>query len=180
MGKTSPPRLRIFAGPNGSGKSLLSKALKNPADKRIKIGVFVNADEIEKVLNTSGFLDLKSYKVSAGDIVPPEPTKVLQLMYQFINNLNYKIENSKSKVEQIECLVYAHHEFIKIHPFNNGNGRTGRILMNIIALKFGYKPLELYYRHGDSRKIYIDAMKSADKGNFEPLTDLVSKELTAF
>lgn len=65
MSKSGPPRLRIFAGPNGSGKSLLSKALKNSSDKRIKIGVFVNADEIEKSLNTEGKLDLKSYKISS-------------------------------------------------------------------------------------------------------------------
>ncbi len=52
--------------------------------------------------------------------------------------------------------------------------------MNLIALKFGYKPLELYYREGESRKIYIEAMKQADKGNFEPLTSLINKELTAF
>lgn len=52
--------------------------------------------------------------------------------------------------------------------------------MNIVALKFGYKPLELYYREGESRKIYIDAMKLADKGNLEPLTTLIREELTAF
>jgi cell filamentation protein len=77
-------------------------------------------------------------------------------------------------------LIFAHYEFIRIHPFNNGNGRTGRILMNIIALKFGYKPLELYHREGESRKTYIDAMKLADNGNFEPLAILIRKELTTF
>jgi cell filamentation protein len=77
-------------------------------------------------------------------------------------------------------LVFAHYEFIRIHPFNNGNGRTRRILMNLVALKFGYKPLELHHREGNSRKIYIDAMKSADSGDFEPLTTLIRKELIAF
>jgi len=118
--------------------------------------------------------------VAVGSLTPPEPNKVLQLMYQFVENLNFKFENVINKEDQIDCLVYAHYEFIRIHPFNNGNGRTGRILMNLIALKFGYRPLELYYRQGDSRKIYIEAMKSADKGDFEPLTALISKELIPF
>lgn len=118
--------------------------------------------------------------VTVGQLTPPEPSKVLQLMYQFIDHLNFKIRNAETHQEHIDCLTFAHYEFIRIHPFNNGNGRTGRILMNIVALKFGYKPLELYYREGDSRKTYIDAMKSADNGNFEPLTTLISKELTAF
>jgi cell filamentation protein len=118
--------------------------------------------------------------VTVGQLTPPEPSKVLQLMYQFIDHLNFKIRNAETHQEHIDCLTFAHYEFIRIHPFNNGNGRTGRILMNIVALKFGYKPLELYYREGDSRIAYIDAMKSADNGNFEPLTTLISKELTAF
>lgn len=118
--------------------------------------------------------------VTVGQLTPPEPAKVLQLMYQFIDTLNFKIRNAENLQDHFDCLTFAHYEFIRIHPFNNGNGRTGRILMNIVALKFGYKPLELYYREGDSRKTYIDAMKLADKGNFEPLTTLIRKELTAF
>jgi len=118
--------------------------------------------------------------VTVGQLTPPDPSKVLQLMYQFIDNLNFKIRNAETRQDHIDCLTFAHYEFIQIHPFNNGNGRTGRILMNIVALKFGYKPLELYYREGDSRKTYIDAMKLADNGNFEPLTTLIRKELTTF
>lgn len=101
-------------------------------------------------------------------------------MYQFLDNLNFKTVNAKNSQDHIELLAFAHYEFIRIHPFNNGNGRTGRILMNLIALKFGYKPLDLYHRESDSRKIYIEAMKSADKGDFNPLFDLIRKELTTF
>lgn len=119
-------------------------------------------------------------EVSVGQLLPPKPTLVLQAMYQFLDNLNFKISISKTPAEHIDCLVYAHYEFIKIHPFNNGNGRTGRILMNLVALKFGYQPLELYYREGESRKFYIDAMKAADNGNFKILTELISEELVSF
>ncbi len=122
----------------------------------------------------------RTTSVVVGQLVPPEPAQVLHLMYQFIDNLNFKIEHSVDAPGHIECLTYAHYEFIRIHPFNNGNGRTGRILMNLVALKFGYMPLELYHRLGDSRKIYIDAMKSADSGDFEPLQILIRKELSAF
>ena len=118
--------------------------------------------------------------VTVGQLTPPDPSKVLQLIYQFIDNLNFKIRNAEKVQDHIDCLTFAHYEFIRIHPFTNGNGRTGRILMNIVALKFGYKPPELYYREGDSRKTYIDAMKFADSGNFEPLTTLIRKELTTF
>ncbi|TPG44601.1 Fic/DOC family protein [Flavobacterium pectinovorum] len=119
-------------------------------------------------------------EVSVGQLLPPKPTMILQAMYQFLDNLNFKLSISKTRNEQIDCLVYAHYEFIKIHPFNNGNGRTGRILMNIVALKFGYQPLQLHYREGESRKFYISAMKAADNGNFKMLTELISEELISF
>jgi cell filamentation protein len=122
----------------------------------------------------------RTTQVVVGQLTPPNPTQVLQLMYQFIDNLNYKIINATTLEEHIETLTFAHYEFIRIHPFNNGNGRTGRIVMNLVALKFGYKPLELYHREGDSRKMYIDAMKNADKGNFEPLMTLIRKEMSPF
>ncbi len=119
-------------------------------------------------------------EVSVGQLIPPKPNMVLHSMYQFIDNLNFKISISKNRQEHIDCLVYAHYEFIKIHPFNNGNGRTGRILMNVVALKFGYKPLELYQREGESRKFYIGAMKEADNGNFKILSQLIGEELISF
>jgi cell filamentation protein len=122
----------------------------------------------------------RTTSVIVGQLSPPEPNMILQLMYQFIDHLNFKMKQATNREEHIECLVYAHYEFIRIHPFNNGNGRTGRMLMNIVALKFGYKPLELYHREGDSRRIYIEAMKSADRGNFGTLSSLISEELVSF
>lgn len=122
----------------------------------------------------------RTNQVVVGQLTPPDPVHVIQLMYQFIDNLNFKVGISINYKDQLDTLTFAHYEFIRIHPFNNGNGRTGRILMNLLALKFGYRPLELYHREGDSRKIYIEAMKAADIGDFGPLTNLIRKELIPF
>jgi len=118
--------------------------------------------------------------VTVGQLIPPNPNQILHLMYQFIDNLNFRIKHATTLEDHLDCMVFAHYEFIRIHPFNNGNGRTGRILMNIIALKLGYRPLELYHREGNSRKVYIDAMKLADNGNYIALKDLIRKELYLF
>jgi cell filamentation protein len=122
----------------------------------------------------------RTVSVTVGQLEPPDPYQVPQLIYQFIDNLNFKMSISNIREEHLDCLVYAHYEFIRIHPFNNGNGRTGRILMNWVALKFGYKPLELYHRAGEARKTYINAIREVDKGNYEPLTELISSELSTF
>jgi cell filamentation protein len=118
--------------------------------------------------------------VTVGQLVPPEPERIVPLMYQFVENLNHKISHTKNINDHVDALTFAHYEFVRIHPFVNGNGRTGRMLMNLVALQLGYQPLELYHREGDGRKIYIEAMKSADKGDFKPLNDLIREELTAF
>lgn len=118
--------------------------------------------------------------VTVGQLIPPNPNQILHFMYQFIDNLNFKVNHATTLKDHLDCMVFAHYEFIRIHPFVNGNGRTGRILMNIVALKLGYKPLELYHREGNGRKIYIDAMKSADHGDYTVLKDLIRKELDLF
>ncbi len=118
--------------------------------------------------------------ITVGLITPPSFDKVPFFMYQFIDNLNYKIKNASTQTEHIECLVYAHHEFIKIHPFNNGNGRTGRILMNIVALKFGYQLLNIYHQKGNERGTYIAAMRAADNGDYSALSNLITEELRTF
>ncbi len=122
----------------------------------------------------------RTTNILVGQLEPPQPYQVVHSMHQFTDNLNFKTTIAKTKEEYIDCLVYTHYEFIRIHPFNNGNGRTGRMLMNLVAMKFGYKPLVLYHREGESRTVYIAAMKATDNGNFVPLRNLISSEVSAF
>jgi cell filamentation protein len=116
--------------------------------------------------------------VTVGQIEPPDPAKIPNLMYQYFDDLNFKVSHSKIKSEHIQTLAYGHYEFVRIHPFNNGNGRTGRLVMNLMALKFGYQPLELYFREGESRSKYIEALRQADKGDIDSLKILIERELT--
>ena len=61
--------------------------------------------------------------VNVGKLELPLPHQIPNLMYQFLDNLNFKISIAKTLDDHIDCLTYAHYEFVKIHPFNNGNGR---------------------------------------------------------
>ena len=67
----------------------------------------------------------RTVNVIVGSLQPPEPHRISQLMYQFLDNLKFKLSVAKNSDEHLECLLFAHHEFIRIHPFTNGNGRTG-------------------------------------------------------
>lgn len=54
------PRLRMFAGPNGSGKSTIKETLPPQW-----LGVYINADEMEKAIRSDGYLSLPSFEVMA-------------------------------------------------------------------------------------------------------------------
>ncbi len=58
----SIPRLRMFAGPNGSGKSTLNSIISKEL-----LGVYINADEIEKEIKKNDFLDLSSYGIESDE-----------------------------------------------------------------------------------------------------------------
>ncbi len=51
----------------------------------------------------------RTTQVMVGQIEPPQPNQVLQQMYQFIDNLNFKISISNTSETHIECLIFAHY-----------------------------------------------------------------------
>lgn len=69
---------------------------------------------------------------------------------------------NKSKLHPLVLAAIFHHKFEKIHPFMDGNGRTGRMLMNYILMQSEYPPLILHKR---SREEYLDALRTADNSD---------------
>jgi len=65
-----------------------------------------------------------------------------------------------------------HHGFESIHPFRDGNGRVGRLILNFILRKNGFPLIDIKYK---DRESYYDALSKADEGNLKPLTDLIIK-----
>jgi len=71
-------------------------------------------------------------------------------------------KKNETKLHPLVLAVIFHHKFEKIHPFMDGNGRTGRILLNYILLRKKYSPLII---NNSSRKTYLEALSKADKAN---------------
>lgn len=98
-------------------------------------------------------------------------------MYQFEDEITHRMKNIKSEEDLVEVLAYAHHRFVFIHPFTNGNGRTARLITDLIAVLNGYEFIRLYYREGKEREKYIEAIRAADQYDYSKLRELIKKEL---
>lgn len=71
----------------------------------------------------------------------------------------------------------AHYRLVSIHPFSDGNGRTARLLMNLLLLRGGYPPVVIGPEH---RKPYIDGLESAQLGGSkEPYERFMAERLDA-
>jgi fido (protein-threonine AMPylation protein) len=71
-----------------------------------------------------------------------------------------------------EKIAFVHKEFERIHPFLDGNGRTGRLLLNLILLRLGWPPAIVFK---NQRSKYIDALDKADNGDCGPLAELLCR-----
>ncbi len=94
-------------------------------------------------------------RISGSSVVMPNPLKVPDLMKEFIKFINSKQENV------IQQAITAHFKFVSIHPFIDGNGRTARLLLNLLLLKNGYYPIIIRPR---DRKNYL---KTIEKGQLK-------------
>nr|WP_314387669.1 Fic family protein [uncultured Fusobacterium sp.] len=73
-----------------------------------------------------------------------EPTKPYLVPFEiedWYNNLSYRLDNAKTNEEKVEIIMNQHIKFEKIHPFNDGNGRTGRLLIIHSCLKEDLEPI---------------------------------------
>jgi Fic family protein len=67
-----------------------------------------------------------------------------------------------------------HYKFIRIHPFDDGNGRTARILMNFILMQFHYPPVIV---KTEDKTNYFIALQLADAGNIEAFLEYIAQNL---
>ncbi|MEM6769285.1 MAG: Fic family protein, partial [Bacteroidota bacterium] len=85
--------------------------------------------------------------------------------------------NDAEQADGLHPLIRAavlHHEFVAIHPFDDGNGRMTRILMNLSLMRAGY-PLAIV--PVDDRLNYYAALRAADNGDFVPLVEFLGRRL---
>lgn len=101
---------------------------------------------------------------------PPDALQVPQKMRDLINWLKAQ----KGKMNIIELAALLHHKLVYIHPFFDGNGRTARLIMNVLLMQIGY-PLVIILKN--DRKKYYDVLGKADSGRYEPLVKFIAQSV---
>lgn len=98
-------------------------------------------------------------RISGSAVVLPNPKKVQDLMDDFFSWIK-----KEDKLHAVELAAEAHYRLVTIHPFVDGNGRTARLLMNMILMMRGYPPAII--RKND-RLTYIKSLEKAQLVNAE-------------
>lgn len=97
---------------------------------------------------------------------PPEPMVVPELMEKLFAEFDNK------KIHPLESAALFHLKFEGIHPFVDGNGRTGRLIMNLFLMQNGYPPINIKFT---DRKAYYDCFDRYYKdGDAAPMVEMVS------
>ncbi len=93
-------------------------------------------------------------QITGSRYVPPAPVELQPLLRDFFRWYN----RNKSKTNPVEIAALLHLKFVTIHPFSDGNGRIGRLLMNYVLHRHGYPMLNIEYKR---RAAYYRALESS-------------------
>ena len=106
--------------------------------------------------------------ISGANHVPPDAIHVANEMSKFINWYNTEAQ----KMHPVERAARVHADFVKIHPFVDGNGRASRLLMNLELMKDGFPPVVLPV---EKRLEYYETLDKAHTvGDYTPFLMLIA------
>ncbi len=86
----------------------------------------------------------------------------------------FRTEKGKPDTNPIIIAALFHYKFIRIHPFDDGNGRVARILMNFILMQHGFPPVVI---KTDDKENYFSVLQQADAGIVEPFVEYIADNL---
>lgn len=113
-----------------------------------KLNETINRD----IKDTEGYRTVQVF-IRGSEHIPPTPEKIPNLMTYFVYNYNHDEEDIFTKIARY------HIEFEKIHPFEDGNGRTGRLLLNYELLKNDIPPVVI---SKEERVKYFEFLRNND------------------
>jgi Fic family protein len=128
-----------------------------PTRKKIEIGQY-------KTLPNS--VRLRNGEIHEYASPEETPAKMGDLISWYQENLN--------TLHPVQLAAEFHYKFVCIHPFDDGNGRVARLIMNYILVKNDYPPVII---KADDKESYLTALQKADTGNVPALIEYIEKQM---
>lgn len=122
----------------------------------------------DRILEESGQFRRGAVSIRGSQLTPPPARELSALMGRWIGWL----DGEGRLYEPVTRAAIAHHGFLAVHPFLDGNGRTARLLLNLLLLRDGYPPALLLQ---EWRLGYLEALAQADRGRYNPLLNILGR-----
>lgn len=113
----------------------------------------LHADLTDRLQYDKGQFKKNENQIIGAEFQTASPGETPFLVQQLVDNLEYRLENAAIDEVKLEGILDTHIQFERIHPFSDGNGRTGRMLMNYSLLQEGFPPLII---EKEAKAIYIE------------------------
>lgn len=124
-------------------------------------------DKIDR--NIAGRYREGNVRITGASFTPPDGLQVDTLMQELIDWYNSAEAQVLHPVVRVSLF---HHRFVWIHPFYDGNGRTARLVYNLLLMSEGYPPAIVLKV---DRKKYYRALRDGDKGDYSKLLFLIGQ-----
>jgi len=109
-------------------------------------------------------------RITGSTHLPPDSRKISRLM----KNFDQWLKAGARKLNPVEYAALAHFKLVDIHPFVDDNGRTARLLMNLILMKKGFPPTVIL---NAERRKYYDVLEAGHRQDYKPFVDFVGRSL---
>lgn len=137
------------------GKTLDEKIIKD-----------IHALLMENIL-AGGIYRTVEVRISGAKHKPPAPREMYQQIKNFYADMPYRAESNA-----VELAAWTHAEFVKIHPYVDGNGRTSRMIMNYQLMANGFLPVSIAK---ENRLEYFEVLEAyAVNGDLQPFVEMIA------
>ena len=134
----------------------------------------VHADLTDRLQYDKGQFKKNENLIIGAEFQTASPSETPFLVQQLVDNLEYRLENAATDEEKLERILDAHIQFERIHPSSDGNGRTGRVIMNYSLLQEGFPPLII---EKETKATYIELLAKQDLDGFMSFAkEILAKE----
>lgn len=145
----------------------MERLVRNPID--METVLYLHRLVKAQIDEDAGQLRTIPIHIRGASFTPPPAREVPMYLAQWARWLQ---SEQALRYDPVTRAAIAHHDFESIHPFIDGNGRVGRLLLNIMLMQDGYPPA-LVLR--DWRQRYIKALQEASTGDYHAIIDIIGQ-----